>query len=278
MVFLGELKETLRMLKNPASNLRNGFSAYLKRARLMRKRYGARLATKGIAGMWLEYALGWQPLLGSIRDAAVAYSAYENKHKYYRAFGKGTSNAASTTTSSSGLMGSYTYYLQDSNTVRKTTARIKGACLHRIDGVQTGRATEIARLSGFTLAEFVPTIWELIPYSFVVDYFTNIGDILNSAHGLTANWIWLSASREDKSTLTSARRLNEKLLKQVVLDYWSGGQTSPLEIEEVRYTRWSPELRLPTLVLELPALGFQWATMLSLLTQAINEHGTRTGR
>jgi hypothetical protein len=29
------------------------------------------------------------------------------------------------------------------------------------------------------LPHFLPTVWDLIPYSFVVDYFTNIGDYLS---------------------------------------------------------------------------------------------------
>jgi hypothetical protein len=44
--------------------------------------------------------------------------------------------------------------------------------------VTIGRAVE---LSGFQFRDFVPTVWELIPYSFVSDYFVNIGDILEAA-------------------------------------------------------------------------------------------------
>jgi hypothetical protein len=34
---------------------------------------------------------------------------------------------------------------------------------------------------GIRTAEFVPTVWELIPYSFVADYFSNIGEALAAA-------------------------------------------------------------------------------------------------
>jgi hypothetical protein len=31
---------------------------------------------------------------------------------------------------------------------------------------------------GYDIRSFVPTLWELLPYSWAVDYFTNLGDIL----------------------------------------------------------------------------------------------------
>lgn len=270
MVFLGELLETLKMLKSPASSLRDGISTYLKRARRHQRRYGARLATKGIAGMWLEYALGWQPLLGSIRDAAIAYKAYENEYRYYRAYGKSTSSSTGAAETTNGLMGNWTYYLQDSVTTRKTVVRFKGVAAHKINSVDSSRADEIARLSGFSLAEFIPTIWELIPYSFVADYFTNIGDILNSSHGLSADWRWTSVAQESTASKESKRRLNVELLKKAQLDYWSGGTNSPQIITVKNYDRWEPLLRLPTLVLELPPVGFKWATMLALIGSKVN--------
>jgi hypothetical protein len=47
-----------------------------------------------------------------------------------------------------------------------------------------------ARLLGFSPYDFVPTIWELIPYSFVVDYFTNAGEVIESATALDVRYLW----------------------------------------------------------------------------------------
>jgi len=36
------------------------------------------------------------------------------------------------------------------------------------------------RLWGFSPDNIIPTVWELVPYSFLIDYFTNIGKVLDS--------------------------------------------------------------------------------------------------
>jgi hypothetical protein len=42
-------------------------------------------------------------------------------------------------------------------------------------------------LFGFTPSELVPTAWELLPWSFLVDYFVNVGDVLSSAVTASSN-------------------------------------------------------------------------------------------
>jgi hypothetical protein len=38
----------------------------------------------------------------------------------------------------------------------------------------------LLRSAGFTLKDFVPTVWELIPLSYVADWFFNIGAVLDA--------------------------------------------------------------------------------------------------
>jgi len=57
---------------------------------------------------------------------------------------------------------------------------------------------------GFRPEEFVPTAWELIPYSFVVDYFTNVNDIINAWAYRSAGieWLQYTAYRESEVKTT----------------------------------------------------------------------------
>jgi hypothetical protein len=59
----------------------------------------------------------------------------------------------------------------------------------QVDLVQPVKATW--RYFGLDLSSFVPTVWELIPYSFLVDYFANIDDIISAAtlNRSTIRWL-----------------------------------------------------------------------------------------
>lgn len=58
----------------------------------------------------------------------------------------------------------------------KHTVRYRG----RIDAQVDAPVWNNLDLFGFSAKEFVPTLWELLPWSFLVDYFTNVGDILDA--------------------------------------------------------------------------------------------------
>jgi len=273
MVFLGELKETLHMLKRPASALRDGFSTYLKRARRLQRRYGRRLAAKAVAGMWLENALGWQPLLGDIESAVNAYSAFQAAVETYRAYGKGTLNLGSSAVSMPRFLApNYFHTLYNEQTLYKGKIVYKGVSKNAITGIKEDVAFRVAQASGFRLAEFVPTVWELIPHSFVVDYFTNIGDILNGMHALANDWVYTSRSQDLQASYRCNERLDEQKIRSILgANLVSLSQSSvPSEWIRSDYQRSVPTLSLPGLVLELPPLGFKWGTLAALLGARIN--------
>jgi len=273
MVFLGELKETLHMLKRPASALRDGFSTYLKRARKARKRYGGRIANKVLAGLWLEYALGWAPLLGSIESAINAYSSFQAAVETYRAYGKGTLDLGGPAETVTGFVApNYFHTIDTTTTSYRGSVVYKGVSKNSISGVKEDVAARVAQLSGFRLAEFIPTVWELIPYSFVVDYFTNIGDILNGMHSLANDWVWYTRSQNLQATRRSYIKLDLAHIKSLLGSRFVSASESSTPAEWIRsdYTRSVPTLSLPGLVLELPPLGFKWGTLAALLTSRTN--------
>lgn len=172
--FLGELKETLTMIRNPAKGLRSGIDSYVKRSR--KRTRGIRSESKKgdiIAETWLEGVFGWRPFLNDLDSAAKALAEY----RYKRRFACTPVRAKGTCTDS-----------EDSNwgnigysTIRckyQTRNKRKSIVIYR-GGVKANPASDDPlRYVGLTLDNFVPTAWNLIPYSFLVDYFTNIGDVL----------------------------------------------------------------------------------------------------
>lgn len=283
-ILLGELGKTLKMLVNPASALRNGILSYLKRARRIikdakrknrkgRKRWSGRdnaKLGKVLAKTWLEYSFGWMNLVRDIKDATAAYSAFQARAATARVYGKCEIEIDKVSTKTSSTYMNYGYYHTTTTKTRKDKVVLKGVIKMNAD-VMMSEAERIQYLCGFNLAEFVPTVWELVPASWVVDMFTNVGDILNSIHGVTSTWVWHSASRrtssltESKVSNDSGRRdgLSQTAENTIVLDYFT---SIPFVFEHVVYTRWIPTIRLPVPVIKpLPSRAWSWANLLSWL-------------
>lgn len=83
----------------------------------------------------------------------------------------------------------------DSTSTKTTSTYTRGVVTYRFDDVIerkiSVRATiistdhfSIARDFGITLPDLPRTAWELVPYSFVFDYFVNVGDFLDAFSGL----------------------------------------------------------------------------------------------
>jgi hypothetical protein len=66
------------------------------------------------------------------------------------------------------------------------SVRFKGAIRTNTDNGQIGRAQSLRLLP----ADWLPTAWDLLPWSWVADYFTNIGDIIQALSFPTSNLVW----------------------------------------------------------------------------------------
>jgi hypothetical protein len=126
-------------------------------------------------------------------------------------------------------------------------------------------------LFGFTPSEFVPTAWELMPWSFLVDYFTNIGDILTSSVTDTSSVRWVNRSIIKTSTLKARIAVDGPASISAIGAGWSGFVTSdPCEIEFKRKTvSRSPGvgISLPTFQLSFDLGDGQLGNIAALLGQ-----------
>jgi hypothetical protein len=121
--------------------------------------------TKTIASNWLEYQYGWRPLLSDLYDGLVAY--YTNSRpKIYR-----VSTVRSRLKNVVNTVNNVGYTRQQSDVL---IVKVKGIVDFTIDDNRLDQASSLGVLDPELLA------WELLPYSFVVDWFTNIGDYLSS--------------------------------------------------------------------------------------------------
>jgi hypothetical protein len=165
--FIGELADTIRLLKHPTLALRQSLESFTKAAKSLPK-------GKSLAQLWLEYSFGWSPL---IADVSSAMSALERLHTVTKPIiVRATSNVP--------IHESLEYTGGTYSTNTRTFCSYDGTFGVRYYGSFLRRKSSTfsadMALFGFDWSELVPAAWELIPWSFLVDYFTNIGDAIEA--------------------------------------------------------------------------------------------------
>jgi hypothetical protein len=207
----GEMLEAIRMLRNPLKSLRKGFDvlkATAKKRSLkyvsnraqfehMRRRNRRKYRSYGkmLTDTYLEWVYGWSPLMSSIDDITEGIERIgKRRHtKYVKAEGRSDlithpQNLALT----SGTL-----------SLRAKRRRIQTGIYVYRGTVKVGQITDtrgFMKLSGFDWTDFIPTAYQLFPYSFVLDYFTNTGDVINAMAIRKSDLAWSNRTRVQEVT------------------------------------------------------------------------------
>jgi hypothetical protein len=278
--FFGELREALHMIRRPAESIWKGLEKY--NTLLSKRKKGIRrklpLARKLniwkdiVAGTWLEVSFGWKPFVKDTQDIAETIARYtlpDSHRTRVRAYKEGLLGS-----SASGFVtayGSSTVLKAAVDFRTKTTGGVQYICGLRTDG--NGPVNSLDRLrnlSGLTLENFVPTIWELLPYSFLVDYFVNVGDILNSAFTSTTGVTW----KMKTNRLVTERTVVQDPAADASLSPWvtigAGGKPSTSRIVKSTIERIpiAGNLGIPDAVFTLPGKTTKYLNISALIAGA----------
>jgi len=268
LVFLGELRETLAMLKKRVLTLTRVVSTTKKNLkRYFRNRPGNHTA-KHAADTWLEYSFGWLPLMMDIRSI-VASLQLEPKYRIVVGTGEDVSGGTPI------FLGNFSddphaYLRSDIFLTDKTVSRVK--CAAEVDMSLMGMTEEQglyfrdgADRWGATLRDFIPSAWELLPYSFLIDYFANIGEIV------AAPWIQRNAITWQYQTSVATRTLTYTIRnlvsKKDAFMWYVDVHASPGSIRLGTKTieRTPLVTSIPPFYLQFPEMGnLRWANMLAL--------------
>lgn len=198
-VFLGEIRETVHLLKHPAQSLRKGLSGYLASLK-KKKRLASRLPPSSrrkllqqiASDTWLEFAFGVKPLIHDINDAAKTLANHVS-----RLHGPVDSMViGSSTNIIADPPGNYTFSLTNGPVSLFFNVRHLWKYYVKYYGkVALESPGKLDwRMAGFSLDNFLPTAWELIPWSFLSDYFVNIGDLIYAATTNLSSLKWTSST------------------------------------------------------------------------------------
>lgn len=271
-VCLGELGETLRMIRHPLQGFRKGIDSYLGKVRNRAKGVkNLSTAKQIVAETWLEYSYGWKPFVSDVTSGIDAYQNIARKRsiitQYVSASAVEFIPAGTSFLTESGYQSCrwqhYTYTKQ----VRHV--RYYGVCGVR---VQDNGRPKVHDVLGFTLDNFVPTVYELIPWSFMVDYFSNMGSWLNALSYNTSSVRWVNSTSR---LVAEAEHRYIPDIDAMVAAVGSGGGTnrnahasgSPgrLIIQNKSVSRNAHPIVSVDLHFKIPGLSSQWANIAGLL-------------
>jgi hypothetical protein len=274
-VFLGELRETMRMIKNPAEGLRNILGAYYTGVVKLKKKQPKNWK-KNLSGAWLEACFGMLPLIHDIQDGAKAYNRLVEEPALIpvTAVGVYKSQVANRcfTELLAGLIGLYcpkVLHTQKSNDI--VVVRFRGKVKRESRATIAGKA----QLFGFDPLQFLPTAYELMPWSFLIDYFSNLGDIIETGVVNRSAIAWTNVSTSTIMEKNHYVSVADKGIQQGDGDQKRvSGTACTAKHTRRKVDRSTPsDLGWPRLELELPGLPAQWSNMTALFTQATLDVG-----
>lgn len=135
---------------------------------------GVKPVSKTLASQWLGYQYGWKPLLSDIHGAVLALEKRDRDQWMVTVKGSASSVQQQTSAYRANLP-----YANDGS------GKSVFGVMTRIDACPSNSA--VASAASLGLTNPVLLAWELVPFSFVVDWFVPIGDYLSQFDAL-AGW------------------------------------------------------------------------------------------
>jgi len=168
---IGEMGKTAQSVIKITSAMVNGLTQWKRNIRRATNA-GPRRWAAGISDAYLEWKFGWDPLAKDVNALLGGF-----KHDYFEST---EINATSTVPTQSGLI-SYTESLSIASYDVSIRSRLDCSVRYRgeLSLERTGAGGFVERL-GLSPNNFVPTIYNLLPWTYMIDYFTNIGNIVNA--------------------------------------------------------------------------------------------------
>lgn len=185
----------------------------LKSFRWTRERFHRPIRGQALNEMWLEYRYGWRPLVADIQNLTQTMLNLEERVSG-RQVARSTQQVASKTTTSKqnygdGPVGApFTWEM-----TRTVTEELIVRATHLYMPGQASHANQ------FGLTAYAGTVWELVPFSFVVDWFVDVG-------GWISAWEPKPGVTDLGSCVTTVRKMTEhgaitKLTTHVNHNLWN---------------------------------------------------------
>jgi len=247
LVTVAEATKTARMLAKPFAGARDLVNRiFARKSALVRK--GLTLGAAATSA-WLEYRFGWKPILYDIQGIKEAYVNNQVWHeKPVRLVARASDadivwdlpGSVTTALKTHGIYG-----VLSANYSHR--AKVSSGVLYELRDDSLEQAT--ARRMGLRLSDVPQSVWELVPFSFVVDRFVDIGVWLKAITpkpGVTVLGSWTSQLDYQLNFHTIVDSYIDVVLSGVTTRVHASGGTYSEEIQEISRTPNPPLPPLPT--------------------------------
>jgi hypothetical protein len=259
-VALGELRETLQLIRNPAKTLRRKIDDYFSSAK-KRRRGSSITKEKVLADMWLEHSFGWLPLLHDLDSARKYHKNRVKQLKQELIKLQGTSVFESVTDTFVGDNGGMYHLGARLVTQNRSFARYSGAVASEALGDRVINASAM----GLAPRSFAPTIWELFPWSFAVDYFTNVGDVIAAWANQKTRLAWCCETTRREQRMRSYGTYFTGYTANPAKVYFTslvgGHSEASYKIVGRAPSSYCP---VPSIQFEIPGFGRKWLNLAAL--------------
>lgn len=165
--FIAELRQTINMFRNPIA----GFTRIAKRARRAKRsdpRYIESTVLDYMSSAWLQYRYGIMPLVYTAEDAVKALKASTHRRIRHTARGDASDKGSQTETTTGVAYGNW---LTDVEVRTDLNYEVRCGIIYE---------HSLSDINNFgTNARDIPgAVWEVVPFSFVVDWFFNTADYI----------------------------------------------------------------------------------------------------
>jgi hypothetical protein len=194
--FLGELKETVSMVRHPLRSILRETRNYRSRAgllaRALRSKPG-RLADK-LEKAYLQWTYGVAPLIGDFDSAVEAIQGLFKDRVVTRISASSPTFETKVSGNSSAQFeeNGWAMIMRSQQVLASYKVRLVGAMKSEADGPSL---TKFRDKFSLRAKDFVPTIYELIPGSFLLDYFSTTGSALNGFFTSFENLVYVCETR-----------------------------------------------------------------------------------
>lgn len=272
--FIAELRETINMIKHPVKSFYNHTWDFAGKLKKLGKIYAKRPDdyVKKLADAWLAYKFGVLPLIDDANDACRAlYNMRYSQWDTTDISGHGhNSFSTSSTISTSWTVAGH----PNNNAITQVVMdKLDYDVFYKGDiAVEVHGDRFLLEQFGVSSLDIVPAAWEAIPWSFLIDYFANVGEMLDSMKLWYANVAWLKLGYRNSRTTNTSPFVGPAVFGTIRW-YGSGGGG---------YTLGSFVSRGPTTVptlkweLRIPGVSSQkWLNIAALAQQIIGSRPTK---